>query len=52
MGELIAGYNDLTEKLKQVVNFEVISKLAKKYAFSGGIYILFIDIFLYLIFNV
>lgn len=50
-GTLIAGYNDLTEKQKQLVDFKAISKIASRCAFAGGVYMIVIAIFLYLILN-
>lgn len=50
-GTLIAGYNKLTEKQKQLVDFKTISKIASRCAFAGGIYMIVIAIFLYLILN-
>lgn len=46
---LIAGYNDLSEKQKQQVDFEAICKSTSRCAFAGGIYSLCILGFLYLL---
>ncbi|MGG5372170.1 DUF3784 domain-containing protein [Enterococcus sp. AZ196] len=48
-GAIIAGYNNLSEKQKGLIDFSLISKSASKCALAGGIYLLFMDLFLYLI---
>ena len=50
-GSLIAGYNDLTEKQKLTVDFKAISQSTSRCTFAGGIYILFMAGFLYMISN-
>ncbi|WP_438857167.1 DUF3784 domain-containing protein [Enterococcus sp. AZ007] len=47
--KIIAGYNDLSEKQKGLIDFNLISKSASKCAFADGFYLLFMVLFLYLI---
>jgi hypothetical protein len=44
---LIAGYNDLTREQRIHVDLKLISQSASKCSFVGGIYLLFLDFFLF-----